>query len=233
MQGEPDGEVPLETPDLKTEDTRPEDQTPATSRIATRRLAVWKILVFVWLGTVAFFVSCELIGSNLSRSWADYLGGCALLGLLFGTVAYFVFFGPAALLLTFLLRLTKTSTKAFTACLTLAALAALWILGVTYSESRTASGQVHRFKLITRQELPGQGKLLGWGHGFGLADKRHIWVFEGTPEEFDQFNKALAWKTETRDWHRRRRWTCPGGKSIGAWHCVVTRRSLWVSRHWR
>lgn len=48
--------------------------------------------------------------------------------------------------------------------------------------------------------IPPKANLILAQHGFGLADRRSLWLIEGTPEDFDRFVVERGWLTgEERD----------------------------------
>jgi len=50
-----------------------------------------------------------------------------------------------------------------------------------------------RFTDITSMKWPATATCVKALHGFGLQDRRHLWIFEGTPEEFKSHKVQLPW----------------------------------------
>lgn len=60
----------------------------------------------------------------------------------------------------------------------------------------TPANEHKRFEGITGMPWPGDAKMLLAEHGWGFQDRRHIWLFEGTPEQFEKLVHAHDWVLE-------------------------------------
>lgn len=64
------------------------------------------------------------------------------------------------------------------------------------------SGQRGWYVRITGKAWPEGAQLVQARHGLGMQDKRHLWLFEGTPEQFDAVLKSGGWNPDEQHENR-------------------------------
>ncbi len=129
-------------------------------------------------------------------------------GLFFGGLTFFVFVGPCQLLI-FLIghwrKLRAGTTNLLILIPTVCIVCSTIINAISYRNPTPAS-EMKRFEGITGVPWPTDAKMLLAEHGWGLQDRRHLWLFEGTPQQFDKLVSARGWVLET-----------PGFEDISKW----------------
>ncbi|MCB1275985.1 hypothetical protein [Prosthecobacter sp.] len=119
-------------------------------------------------------------------------------GIIFGVIPLAVILVPVQCLLVLIGRWRKLKAKtisflmqlptAFVVCSAIAS-AVSWRFPTVANESKYFEG-------ITGAPWPAGARMLLAEHGWGMQDKRHLWLFEGTPEQFDALVRARGWVLE-------------------------------------
>lgn len=123
--------------------------------------------------------------------------GMALLfsGAMFGVLLFVFFVGPCQLVIVLLGNWRQLNAK------TTGLLMLIPIVYIAYSTVETSiswrfptpARELKRFEGITGAPWPAGAKMLLAEHGWGMQDKRHLWLFEGTPEQFDKLVRDRGW----------------------------------------
>jgi len=149
-----------------------------------------------WLGTVVISAVGLVFQDTIDPVTWDEVGFCSLLGLFFGSIWFVAFSGPLQAIVLLLVNRGKLSRRAGNVMLAVPLLIFARLLGYDLSPRYLQSEQPGFYASVLHKPFPTEVKLLTWGHGFGVQDKRHFWMFEGSPEQFQAFKVQMA-LTET------------------------------------
>lgn len=127
-------------------------------------------------------------GFTLAERSLDGLMVAAFVTLMFGTIGMVVWLVLPVPLVCFLLRRWPRFRSGL--------LGTVWVvLAVTWAVGIVRPNIQRKFEVITGMDWE-LAPCVADFHGFGLADRRHLWVFRGTPEALDRQIAALPWTKE-------------------------------------
>ena len=153
--------------------------------------AVWSIMAVTWLVTILISAVGLVYRDTINRVTWDTVWLCLLFGLFYGT-ALFIVSGSLQAGVLLIISVTQPRRSIhhgmLAAPLLVVALLTAWGLSPRYVRSY----QPDLFTSILHKPCPKDLNLIAWGHGFGLQDKRHFWMFEGTAEQFIIFKSTMG-----------------------------------------
>ncbi len=156
-----------------------------------------------WIMAAISLVACILAFATeqLCRFTLEPLRGfhvvmALFFGLLIGGLTFLIIVGPCQLLIVLIGHWRKLKTKTIGFLMLIPAS----LVSCTFIHSaiswREPAGEMRRFESITGAPWPADAKMLLAEHGWGMQDKRHLWLFEGTPEQFDKLVRDRGWVLE-------------------------------------
>jgi hypothetical protein len=175
-----------------------------------RRRAVMPLVIAV-ISLVACVLAAgaeQLCRFTLGPLKVSHVGLVLPTAILFGGVLSLFIIGPFQLLIVLFGRWQRLKAK------TTSLLMLIPTVYIVYGTIRTAisyrnptpASEIKRFEGITGVPWPTDAKMVLAEHGWGLQDRRHLWLFEGTPQQFDKLVSARGWVLET-----------PGFEDISKW----------------
>lgn len=153
-----------------------------------------------WLAAVISFVFCYcstaamIVGrATLNAGTASWLEAVLSLALVFGVLAFLFPVLPLQLLIMLILRCWKHRHWAATWLMLLpgAYISAHHLYSAV--QWRMPEHEKEVFEQTVGVSWPEGVKLVMAKHGFGLQDRRHLWLFEGTPAQFDKMVADRGW----------------------------------------
>jgi hypothetical protein len=156
---------------------------------------------FFWWLTLSWFGICALgslgaiLRSNLEPNlWERVLAGL-IFGFFFGTLFYCVFVLSLQLVLCGITARGSCSIRVVRNVVLFPTWVAMAVV-IWHSASLQMPGtQRFWFPIITGKAWPEGAKLVMVRHGNGMQDKRHLWVFEGKPEQFEALLRNGGWES--------------------------------------
>lgn len=153
----------------------------------------WIMAAISFLACVLSFGFEQLCRFTLEPLRAAHVGMALFSGLLIGGMSFFILVGPCQLLIVFLGKWRQVRDRTITVMMLIpAGFVVLSFLHFALSWRNPAS-EIKRFEVITGEPWPAGAKMLLAEHGWGFQDKRHLWLFEGTPEQFDKLVRDRGW----------------------------------------
>jgi len=146
-----------------------------------------------WLGTVLISAVGFVLQDTIDRVTWDKIGFCLFMGMIFGTI-WFVLSGALQAGVLLMIRITKPRRIIRYGMLLLPLLAIALLMVGNLIPRYSRSHQPVFFTNILHKPYPKELNLITWGHGFGLQDRRHFWMFEGTTEQFNAFKSTMGLK---------------------------------------
>jgi hypothetical protein len=119
-------------------------------------------------------------------------------GAIIGGLLFFLIIGPCQFLIVSIghwRRLKARTTSLLMLIPTVYMICSMSAAAISWRHPTPAS-ELKRFEAITGVPWPTDAKLLLAEHGWGMQDKRHLWLFEGTPEQFDKLVRDRGWVLE-------------------------------------
>lgn len=147
----------------------------------------WTLLLICWLlvctGTVLIWNESWKLGP----SGVDHLLGLAFTGLIMGSL-FFIYWLLLPLLLIIWIAKRWPRFRTCFVLLTMCALMSAWLV-----RQYSPATRIHRFETTTHLKWNTLSPVAEY-HGWGLGDKRHLWVFQGTPAQFQVHLDSLPWR---------------------------------------
>lgn len=116
-----------------------------------------------------------------------------LLRIVFWWLGFLLFAGPIQAVVILLLRWLKVTTIWRLLCSQLPASAAFFYLINSSLNFLSPSGEQKWFQLAVGIPFPANSKLVLAQHGLGFQDRRHLWLIEGDPMDFERMVDARGW----------------------------------------
>lgn len=154
----------------------------------------------IWIGFVGSLFVCVAtagISMFLRFTLADSLsqriewGFCS--GLFFGGLIFLLFVGPIQTVVILLLRWLKVTTLWRLLCSQLPAWTVFFYLINSSLNYLSPSGEQKWFQMTVGVLFPTNAKLVLAQHGLGFQDRRHLWLLEGDPSDFERLVIARGW----------------------------------------
>jgi hypothetical protein len=167
---------------------------------------------FFWWVTLSWFAICALgsLGAILRSTLEPDLGGRVIVGLMFGfffgTLFYFLFVFSLQVLLLGITACGSLSIRVIRNVVLFPAWLAMGIVVCHSASLQMLAGQRFWFPIITSRTWPEGANVVMVRHGMGFQDKRHLWVFEGKPEQFEAMLRRGGWESSDEfgpEWKRR------------------------------
>ena len=166
--------------------------SPLTPVPPLTKSSIWKVAGATWFGTVVIDAVGWVLQDTIDPVTWDEVGFCSLFGLFFGSVGFLTVSGPLQAIVLLFVNGGRLSRRAGNVMLALPLLIFAMLSAYGLAPRYLRSEQPGFYASVLHRPFPTEVKLLTWGHGFGLQDKRDFWMFEGTPEQFQAFKLQMA-----------------------------------------
>lgn len=158
----------------------------------------------LWMGpgtaaAVSFFACVlvtatgQLLHFTLEPLNGSHFGLALYFGLFFGGLIFFVIVGPFQLLIALIGRWRKLKARTISFLMLIPVVLMTFEFVHSAFSRKDPSKEVKRFEGITGAPWPTGAKMLLAEQGWGLQDKRHLWLFEGTSEQFEKLVRDRGW----------------------------------------
>jgi hypothetical protein len=145
-------------------------------------------LLAFWGGMWTFASAVLITTSTLDEASFEKLIGLCLIGFFFGTFGFVIWCVVPVPLVCFLLRRWPRFRK-FT-------LATIWLVLICWGLiGLLFQSPAKPFESITGMDWD-LAPCVADFHGSGLQDRRHLWVFQGTPDQFKKHLSGVPWKLD-------------------------------------
>jgi hypothetical protein len=154
----------------------------------------------VWMSYIVSFFLCTgvtglwmFLHYTLDDSAVQRIGAAFFAALFFGGPVFVIYVLPAQVILHFALRWFKLLPCWKTFVISLPGLTVFVIQSQRLLYSSSFEHERSHLEQSVGGSIPPEAKLILAQHGFGLADRRHLWLIEGTPDDFDRFIAERGW----------------------------------------
>lgn len=156
----------------------------------------WIMAAISFVACILAYATAQLCRFTLEPLRVSDVGIALFFGLMIGGMAFFVLVGPCQLLIALMGLWRKLQARTISFLMLIPASFIVCIFIHSAISWRYPAGEVERFEAITGAPWPAGAKMLLAEHGWGWQDKRHLWVFEGTSEQFDKLVLERGWVLE-------------------------------------